>query len=210
MPDLLELNRRNLEAVYGPDNVVSVPESRLSEIGDPDTREAMRTLGLPFGKNPMFGLYRELGEKFDRLGQPLEWQVGNRFSKTVPESDTWIPLFAVFDDTIALDPESGKVHCLPQDGDIYLFSSSFRAYLHFMYIYEAELPHFDVGEEDPEEDEDDGSGEGAGEDAQFDPEGSRERVENAMREVDPVVLDNPESHWHRILEFIVDPEVFHW
>lgn len=206
MPDLLELNRRSLEAVYGPDNLMSVPESRLGGIGDPDTRDAMRTLGLPAGKNPMFGLYADLGERFDRIGQPLEWQAGNRFSEVLPESDMWIPLFSVFDDSIVLDPDSGKVHCMPQDGDIHLFNSSFRKYLHFMYIYEAELPHFDVGAEGAGED-----GEGAaGEDAQFDPEGSRERVENAMRAVDPVVLENPGSHWHRILEFIVDPEVFHW
>jgi hypothetical protein len=95
-------------------------------------------------------------------------------------------------DSIVLDPYTGKVFCFPQDGEIYLFNSTFRKFVHFLYILEAELPHYDV--------------EGEGDDDLFDPRGARERVEAAMRAVDPAALADPQSRWHNVLTFIEDPE----
>jgi hypothetical protein len=194
MYNLLELSRRSLEAVYGADQLISVPESRLEEITDPDARDVMGTLGLPMGKNPMFGLHWALGEKFGRMGdrEDYQWELGDRYDPVPLGADRWINLCDICDDSIALDPDTGKIYCLPQDGEIYLFSTSFRRYIHFMYIYESQLPHFDP--------------EWEGDDDLWDPQGARVRVEEAFRAVDPVALENPRSHWHYVLMFIVEPE----
>lgn len=192
MYDLTELNRRSLESVYGPDQLLTVPRHRLEEIKDPDTRDVMRTLGLPMGKNPMFGLGRELDERFIRVGEEYDWELVERYSEVPLESDRWVHLCQITDDGIVLDPDTGKVLCLPQDGEIYLFNSSFRKYVHFMYIYESQLPHFDFASD-------------AGDDV-WDPQRARARIEKAFRTVDPVVLENPESRWHDVLAFVVDPE----
>jgi hypothetical protein len=191
MYNLLELSRRSLEAVYGVDQLISVPESRLEEITDPDTRDVMRTLGLPMRRNPMFGLDGELGERFIGIGQTYEWELVERYDDVPLGSDRWVHLCDITDDSIVLDPGTGKIHCLPQDGEIYFFSTSFRHYVHFMYIYESQLPYFDFEE---------------GDDDLWDPQGARVRVEEAFRAVDPIALENPQSRWHDVLTFIVDPE----
>lgn len=95
-------------------------------------------------------------------------------------------------DSIVLDPYTGRVHCLPQDGEIYLFNSKLRYFVHFLYVLQAERPHFDV--------------EWEGDDDLFDPEGARARTEAAMRAVDPAALENPGSRWFDVLTSIVDPE----
>ncbi|GAA5180503.1 hypothetical protein GCM10023322_12950 [Rugosimonospora acidiphila] len=194
MHDLFELSRRSLEAVYGPDQLISVPESRLAEIADPDTRDVMGTLGLPVGRNPMFGLYWAVGDSFSIMGEreDHQWKLDERYDPVPPGADRWINLCDMSDDSVVLDPGTGKVFCLPQDGDIYLLSASFRNYVHFMYIYESQLPYFDP--------------EWEGGDESLDPQGARIRIEDAFRAVDPVALENPRSHWYSALMFVVEPE----
>lgn len=188
----LDLSRQALETVFTPAELITVPESRLDAVADPDAREVLRTLGLPVGKNPWFGLDNKLGERFRRIEEDYDWELADRYSEVPLGAETWISLGEIPYDGIAFDPETGKVHCLPQDGEIYLFNSKLRHFVHFLYILQAERPHFDF--------------EWEGDDELFDPEGARSRVEAALRSVDPAALENPESRWFDVLTFIVDPE----
>ncbi|ARF58243.1 SUKH-4 family immunity protein [Streptomyces gilvosporeus] len=188
----LDLSRQALETVFTSAELVTVPESRLDAVADPDAREVLRTLGLPVGKNPWFGLDNKLGERFRRIAEDFDWELADRYSEVPPGADRWIPLGMIPYDSIVLDPETGKVHCLPQDGEIYLFNSKLRHFVHFLYVLQAERPHFDF--------------EWEGDDALFDPEAARSRVEAAMRAIDPAALENQESRWFDVLTSIVDPE----
>lgn len=192
----LDLSREKIEAVFESDELVTVPESNLGALSDADAREVLRTLGIPVGKNPWFGLDDKIGERFRRIGEDYDWELADRYSEVPLGADRWIPLGMIPYDSIVLDPFTGKVHCLPQDGEIYLFNSKLRYFVHFLYILQAERPHFDVEWE----------GEGDDDDDLFDPEGARSRTEAAMRSVDPAALENPQSRWFDVLTSIVDPE----
>ncbi|NUR01260.1 MAG: hypothetical protein HOY79_33465 [Streptomyces sp.] len=187
-----ELSRRTLETVFALAELITVPESHLDAVTDPDAREVLRTLGLPVGRNPWFGLDDKIGERFRRIGQDYDWELADRYAEVPPGADTWIPLGMIPYDSIVLDPYTGRVHCLPQDGEIYLFNSKLRYFVHFLYVLQAERPHFDV--------------EWEGDDDLFDPEGARARTEAAMRATDPVSLESPGSRWFDVLTSIMDPE----
>ncbi|MFE2430603.1 SUKH-4 family immunity protein [Streptomyces sp. NPDC059373] len=189
-----ELSRRTLETVFAPAELITVPESRLDAVADPDARDVLRTLGLPVGKNPWFGLDNKIGERFRRIGEDYDWELAERYSEVPLGAETWIPLGMIPYDSIVLDPDTGKVHCLPQDGEIYLFNSRLRYFVHFLYVLQAERPYFDV------------EWEGDDDDDLFDPEGARTRIEAAMRSIDPVALEVPESRWFDVLTSVVDPE----
>jgi len=192
MTSPLELGRRTLETVFAPTELITVSGSHLDTVADSDAREVLRTLGLPVGKNPWFGLDDKIGERFRRIGEDYDWELAERYSQVPSGADRWIPLGMIPYDSVVLDPYTGMVHCLPQDGEIYLFNSRLRYFVHFLYILQVERPYFDVeweGDADP-----------------FDPEGARSRVEAAMRFLDPAALEIPESRWFDVLTSIVDPD----
>lgn len=195
MTSPLELSRRTLETVFAPTELITVPESHLDAVADPDAREVLRTLGLPVGNNPWFGLDDRIGERFRRIGEDYDWELTDRYSEVPLGADRWIPLGVIPYDSVVLDPYTGKVHCLPQDGEIYLFNSKLRYFVHFLYLLQAERPYFDV-----EWDGDD----------PYDPEGARSRIEPAMRSLDPAALEIPESRWFDVLTSIVDPDADHY
>jgi hypothetical protein len=188
----LELSRHTLETVFTPTELFTVPESLLEDVADPDTREVLRTLGLPVGKNPLISLDSKIGERFRRIWSDYDWELADNYEQVPHGADMWIPLGEITYDGIVLDPATGKVYCLPQDGEIYLFNSKFRYFVHFLYIMQAERPYFDW--------------EWEGGDELFDPETARDRAGAAMRAIDPAALEIPESRWHDVLTFMVDPE----
>jgi hypothetical protein len=185
------LTREALEAVFDQAELITVPEDRLGPVTDSDAKEVLRTLGFPVFPNPWFGLAAEMGERLSTVGEEFDWELGDRYDDVPAGADRWILLATFHYETIVLDPDSGTIHCLPQDAEIYLFNSSLRKFVHFLCILQAERPHFDV-----EWDGDD----------PFDPQGAQQRVEAAMRSVDPAALENPESCWFYVLKSIVDPE----
>lgn len=187
-----ELSRQTLETVFAPAELITVPESRLDAVADPDAREVLRTLGLAVGKNQWFGLDNKIAERFRRIGEDYDWELTDRYSEVPLGADRWIPLGMIPCDSVVLDPDNGKVYCLPQDGEIYLFNTKLRHFIHFLYILQAERPSFDD--------------EWEGDDDLFDPEGARTRIEAAMRSVDPAALENPESRWFDVLASVVDPD----
>ncbi|MFK0293850.1 SUKH-4 family immunity protein [Streptomyces sp. NPDC090442] len=191
-----DLSRQALETVFTPAELITVPEGQLADVADPDAREVLRTLGLPVGKNQFFGLDNKIGERFRRIAEDYDWELVERYSEVPLGADRWIPLGMIPYDSIVLDPETGKVHCLPQDGEIYLFNSTLRQFVHFLYILQVERPAYDM--------------EWEGDDDLFDSEGARSRVEAAMRSIDPAALEIPESRWHDVLAGIEDPEYDHY
>lgn len=192
------LSRDVLVTAFDPDELVTVAESRLAALSDPDAREVLRTLGFPVGPNPWFDMDHRIRERFERVGD-WDWQLTDRYDDVPPGADEWIVLGMIPYDAIAFAPDTGRVYCLPQDSGIHLLNSGLRQFVHFLYLLQTERPHFDLEEDDDEDDD-------AWElDSSYDPEGARSRTEEAMRSVDPAALENPESRWFDVLTSIVDP-----
>lgn len=192
MYDPLELSRRTLETVFAPTELHTVPERQLEAVADPDTREVLRTLGLPVGKNSVGSMDGEIGERFNRVGEYFDWRLEGTYSNVPSGADLWIPLGMILWDNIALDSDTGKVYGLPEDNELYVCNSTFRHFVHFMYIIHAERPYYDW--------------EWEGGDELFDPEAARARAGEAMRTIDPAAMEVPHSCWHDVLTFMVDPE----
>lgn len=186
------VTRAMLEAVFEPGELLTSPDGILGPVTDADTREVLRTLGLPVGKNTAVGLDNKIGERFNRVGEYFDWRLEGTYSEVPPGADMWISLGMVLWDSVVLDPDSGKVYGLPQDNEIYVCNSTFRHFVHFMYIIQAERPYFDW--------------EWEGGDELFDPQAARARAGEAMRTIDPAALEIPQSRWHDVLTFMVDPE----
>lgn len=187
------LTRSDLEDVFESSELITVPEHQAGSITDPDARDVLRTLGIPLWDNPWIDVDDRIPERWERVGG---WDVDltERYDRVPPEAGRWIGLAVIPYDRIAFDPETGRVYCLAQDGEIYLFSSSLRSFVYFLYLLQLERPHFDIDMET---------------EAEFEPEAARQRTEAAMRAADPEVLDNARSRWHDILEYIVDPDAHH-
>ncbi|MEV5650546.1 SUKH-4 family immunity protein [Nocardia sp. NPDC052254] len=186
------LTREMLETVFAPDELVTVPAGNVGVVVDSDAREVLRTVGLPVWENPWFDMDPEIAERFECVGD-REDPPADRYSVVPPGADRWISIGMIPYDDIAFDPETGTVYCLPDDSEIYVWNSSLRSFVHFLYILQAERPHFDVewaGDAEPP----------------FDPEGARARTLKAMTSVDPAALKNPRSRWHSVLTYITDPE----
>jgi hypothetical protein len=186
------LTREMLETVFDPDELITVPESNLAVVSDPDAKEVLRTLGIPVWDNPWFDMEEQIGERFERV-EDWDEKLADRYSVVPPGADKWIGLGMIPYDGIAFDPDTGKVHCLPDDSEIYLWNSSLRSFVHFLYLLQLERPHFDSQWEGDIE-------------VPFDPEAAQIRTREAMMSVDPAALENPESRWHAVLTYIVDPE----
>lgn len=170
------IDRAMLEAVFESDELITSPESVLGPVSDADARDVLGTLGIPVWENPWFDLDDGIGERLERVETP-------------PEADGWILLGMIPYDDIAFDPDTGKVYCLPQDGEIYLLNSGLRSFVHFLYLLQVESPNYDWESHGKEE-----------------LETVRLRVREAMSSVDPAALENPESCWFDVLTYIVDPE----
>lgn len=183
------LTREMLETVFSPDTLMTVPEDGLDSVRDPDAREILRTLGLPCAN--IHFTFEDLGKGLTTVAEGYDWELAEQYSDVPLGAATWILVAGSFEDGVALDPETGKVHCLPEDGHINLLNSSLRQFAHFLYVLETERPRYDLEWEGGEE---------------LDQEGARERVEAAMRSIDPAALENPNSHWFDVLTSIVDPE----
>ncbi|MFE6892757.1 SUKH-4 family immunity protein [Streptomyces sp. NPDC057694] len=165
------LDRGMLDAVFAPDELITAPESILGPVSDADARDVLATLGIPVWENPWFDLD-------DGIGEHLE-----------PAEDGWIILGMIPYDDIALDPKTGEVHCLPQDGDTYLLNSGLRSFVHFLYLLKSESPNYDFETHGKAEREE-----------------VRQRIRETMTSIDPAALENPESRWFDVLTYLVDPE----
>ncbi|EGU72900.1 hypothetical protein FOPG_20072 [Fusarium oxysporum f. sp. conglutinans race 2 54008] len=185
------LTRDMLELVFQPEELVTTPESALDGVTHPDTRHVLATLGIPVRDNPWFDMAEGLDQRLRPVGD-WDWDLSDRYEQVPPGAERWISLALIPYDDIAFDPSTGTVWCLPQDADIRLMNSSLRSFVHFLYILETERPHYDFQMEDS--------------DAEFEPEASQDRTKEAMREVDPAALDNPQSSWYKVLTYMVDPE----
>ena len=186
------LSREMLETVFDLDELITVPECNLGVVSDPDAKEVLRTLGIPVWDNPWFDMDEQIRERFE-LVEDWDEKLAHRYSVVLPGADKWIGLGMIPYDGIAFDPDTGKVYCLPDDSEIYLWNSSLRSFVHFLYLLQLERPHFDFQWEGEIE-------------VPFDPEAAQIRIRKAMTSVDPAALVNPKSRWNAVLMYIVDPE----
>lgn len=186
------LTREMLESVFDPAELIVAREGNLAAVGDPDAREVLGTLGIPVWDNPWFDLEDGIAERFGRV-EDWDEKLADRYSVVPEGAGKWIGLGMIPYDGIALDPDTGQVYCLPDDSEIYLWNSSLRSFVHFLYLLQLERPHFDAEWEGEIE-------------VPYDPEAAQARVRSAMMSVDPAALENPDSRWHGILTYIVDPE----
>ncbi|MEV6944514.1 SUKH-4 family immunity protein [Streptomyces sp. NPDC051172] len=186
------LTREMLETVFDPAELVVAPEENLPAVGDPDAREVLGTLGIPVWDNPWFDMEDGIAERFGRV-EDWDEKLADRYSVVPEGAGKWIGLGMIPYDGLAFDPDTGKVYCLPDDSEIYLWNSSLRSFVHFLYLLQLERPHFDAEWEGEIE-------------VPYDPEAAQARVRSAMMSVDPAALENPDSRWHGVLTYIVDPE----
>lgn len=186
------LTREMLETVFDPAELIVAPEENLSAVADADAREVLGTLGIPVWDNPWFDMEDGIAERFGRV-EDWDEKLADRYSVVPAGAGKWIGLGMIPYDGIAFDPDTGTVYCLPDDSEIYLWNSSLRSFVHFLYVLQLERPHFDAEWESEIE-------------VPFDPEAAQDRVRRAMMSVDPAALENPDSRWHGILTYIVDPE----
>ncbi|MFI8235429.1 SUKH-4 family immunity protein [Streptomyces sp. NPDC085900] len=181
-----------LETVFDPAELIVAPEGNLAAVGDPDAREVLGTLGIPVWGNPWFDMEDGIAQRFGRV-EDWDEKLADRYSVVPAGAGKWIGLGGIPYDGIAFDPDTGKVYCLPDDSEIYLWNSSLRSFVYFLYILQLERPHFNPEWESEIE-------------VLYDPEAAQARVRSAMMSVDPEALENPGSRWHGILTYIVDPE----
>ncbi|MFF3495251.1 SUKH-4 family immunity protein [Streptomyces sp. NPDC002795] len=188
------LTRNEMLTVFSEDELMLPSEELLGEIPDVDSREVLRTLGLPVWENPWFDMDDEISERLQRVS---DWDVGlaDRFDEIPQGAEEWISLGTIPYDDIAFDASTGVVYCLSDESGIYPFNSSLRNFIHFLYLLQSERPKFDI--EHPRYEQE-------GED---DPEMTRRRVKDAMEEIDAAALENPDSRWHEVLDYIVDSEL---
>lgn len=186
------LTREMLETVFDPAELIVAPEENLSAVADAEAREVLGTLGIPVWDNPWFDMEDGIAERFGRV-EDWDEKLADRYSVVPAGAGKWIGLGMIPYDGIAFDPDTGTVYCLPDDSEIYLWNSSLRSFVHFLYVLQLERPHFDAEWESEIE-------------VPFDPEAAQDRVRRAMMSVDPAALENPDSRWHGILTYIVDPE----
>jgi hypothetical protein len=180
------LTRDMLESVFEPGELVTSPEEILGPVTDPDAREVLRTLGLPVWENPWFDMDDMIGERLEPVSE-WDWELSDRYDDVPPGADGWISLALFPYDDIVLDPGTGRVHCLPEDAEIYLVNSSLRSFVHFHYLLKAEEPFYDPESQRKAE-----------------REITRQRMRETMASVDPAALESPNSCWSDILTSIVD------
>ncbi|WP_329120719.1 SUKH-4 family immunity protein [Streptomyces sp. NBC_01465] len=189
------LTRSMLDAAFAPHELITVPDSVLGPVSDTDARDVLGTLGLPVWDNPWMDLDSKINEQ---LGTVADWgeDPADRYEHVPEGAAGWISLGVMPYDGAAFDPADGKVYCLPEDGEIYLLNSSLRSFVHFLYLLKTECPHIDLGDENCEWARCTGA----------EHEEIRLRIREAMSDVDPAALTNPESQWFKVLTYIVDPE----
>jgi hypothetical protein len=177
-----------LETVFDPSELVTVPESSLAVVPDADTRQVLGTLGVPFWENPWFDMDDRLRDGLPRV---TEWDssLSARFGQVPEGADNWVSLGLIPYDDLAFDPVTGKVYCCPQEGEIYLLNSKLRNFVHFHYLLRLESPNYEWESS-----------------TEAEREAVRLRVREAMTSLDPAALENPESRWIDILQYIVDPD----
>ncbi|MDI5972317.1 SUKH-4 family immunity protein [Streptomyces sp. SL13] len=189
------LTREQLETVFDTVELVTHQGDDLDDVvRDADARSVLRELGIPVWENPWFDLEESLRDDFVFL-RDGETNLAAGHDTVPPGAGDWIVLGMIPYDDLALDPHSGAVHCLPQDSEIYVLSSSLRQFVHFLYLLQRERPNY-TPVENPEDLTDD---------LPF-VEDVRDRLEAEMRSVDPVAMENPDCHWHGILDYIVGGE----
>lgn len=181
-------NRATLLTAFEPDELITSPESILGPVTNADARDVLRTLGIPIWENPWFDLDAGIDERLDRVA---DWagELSDRFDQVPPEADDWIGLGLFPYDDLAFDPHAGKVHCLSQDGEIYVVNSSLRSFVHFLYLLKAESANYEWESHGTDE-----------------LEATRLRIRESMASVDPIALETPDSCWFEILTSLVDPE----
>jgi SUKH-4 immunity protein of toxin-antitoxin system len=183
------LTRQMLEGAFTPENLATVPEALLGGVRDPDARDVLASLGIP--QQLIWFSFSDVRDGLETVSQSYDWELTDQYAQVPPGAGEWIDLAGFYYENIALDPVSGKVYGLPQDGEIFLLNSSLRQFVHFLYLVQRERPHFDI------------EWEGA---ADIDEEAARDRIEAAMRAVDPAAFEHEKSIWCDVLTYVVDPE----
>ena len=184
------VDRALLESVFPAGDLVTVPESALGPVSHARTRELLRDVGLPHQHTGWFQTVVSLPTEVADKG----WARGRELHPSMPfDPDEWISIGGIPYDNMVVDGASGAVYCLPGNSeDPYLLNSSLDCFLYFLYSVEAERPNYDAEFAEENGYEDDGSfGEGVD-----------ERLIAVMRETDPVALENPESTWYMVLEYV--------
>ncbi len=186
------VTRSDLEQVFTPSRIVTLVADRTDRISDPDSRNVLGSLGFPVGEDTWFDLDPHFAERWRPVSE-WNFSLADHFEHVPSGSDRWLTLGLIPYDSIAFDPETGQVYCVPQDDDIYVLNSSLRSFIAFLYVLERERPHYDAAMES---------------EAVFEPGAAQERIKAFMLAVDPAALERTQSRWHNVIESVIDPDAF--
>ncbi|WP_433891275.1 SUKH-4 family immunity protein [Streptomyces sp. CA-111067] len=182
------LTRQMLESVFAPEELLTVPPDLLGQIPNADVVEVLGTLGIPRWENPVFDVDVTFGTRFETVAD-WDWTLEGNYPNVPAGADDWIGLALSFYDSLAFDPVSGTVFCIPQEGEIHRVNSSLRAFVHFHYVLKSTKSEWDF----------------AGRSA--DTETIRRHLLDGMTDVDPTALEIPDSCWPRVIDYLADPDV---
>lgn len=186
-----EITRENLLQSFLESEIKHPTEQGLAKVSDPTTRRTLQEIGLPVWENAWF----EYDETLDGDLEAIIEVSSTLQVSPAPASTHLICIAMVPYDTIAFDPSSGIVYCIPQEGPAYILNKSLHNFIHFLYVLQSEAPSHGLdGEWDTEE---------------LDLDAARARIQQQWREIDPVALSLRSSVWYRILLHFVDPEAHH-
>lgn len=176
------VSRGELETVFGPGHVVTVPAERLNPlVTHEDTRRFLAESGLPDVPRFLYETHGEPSSGLSTVGD-VEAEFGD-FEELPDTARHWVVLGYCYGDTTILDGRTGEIWSLPQ-GALYAerVNSRIDLFVRFLVAFFRDAAGFG--------DRTDLATRRA----------AAERLTAELRAVDPAAFAEPEGFWYRLLE----------
>ncbi|MFF8790690.1 SUKH-4 family immunity protein [Streptomyces sp. NPDC015125] len=148
MPQLV--NRVMMESAFSPGGLVTPEEDKLPAELDEPARSLLVNVGLPDDRSFFFvidggffeGEAQEIPHRFRRCA---ELDCFSEYEDMPRGWENWLLIGEIHHDAVALDPVSGVVYCLPDDGEFQarVLNRNLDSFLFFLYLLASERPHDD-------------------------------------------------------------------
>ncbi|MFJ9468605.1 SUKH-4 family immunity protein [Streptomyces caniferus] len=145
MPQLV--NRPMMESAFSPESLVVSEEGKLPADLNELTRSLLVDVGLPDDRSFFFvidGGFFEGGSP-NRFRRCAELPFLDRYEDMPRGWESWLVIGEIHSDGVVLDPATGVVYCLPDDGEYraHVLNQSLDSFLFFLYLLAIERPNYD-------------------------------------------------------------------